>query len=153
MPFILQWNCRGLKPNYQDLQSVIHRRNPIIICLQETKTSTGYDLLHEGLCRLPQRRALQHNSPWRCIASSAPQYPRQAAAAELTSAGSSREGAPRSPRNNCMFGVPSSWYITPGDRAPPAPTRAPGTSPGSGRFSTPTVLHGDVTIRALEVVF
>ena len=37
MPFILQWNCRGLKPNYQDLQSVIRWRNPFIICLQETK--------------------------------------------------------------------------------------------------------------------
>ena len=37
MHFILQWNCRGLKPNYQDLQSVIRWRNPFIICLQETK--------------------------------------------------------------------------------------------------------------------
>ena len=37
MPFILQWNCRGLKANYQDLQAVVRRRNPFMICLQETK--------------------------------------------------------------------------------------------------------------------
>ena len=110
--------------------SIVSIRGPAMTCSMK------------GLCRLPQRRALQHNSPWRCITSSAPQYPRQAAAAELTSAGSSREGAPRSPRKNCMFGVPSSWYITPGDRAPPAPTRAPGTSPGSGRFQRPQYRMG-----------
>ena len=33
-------------------------------------------------------------------------------------------------------------YITPGDRAPPAPTRAPGTSPGSGRFQRPQYRMG-----------
>ena len=37
MHFILQWNCRGLKPNHQDLQSTIRWRNPFIVCLQETK--------------------------------------------------------------------------------------------------------------------
>ena len=37
MHFILQWNCRGLKPNHQDLQSLIRWRNPFVICLQETK--------------------------------------------------------------------------------------------------------------------
>ena len=41
MHFILQWNCRGLKPNYQDLQSVIRWRNPFIICLQETKLASA----------------------------------------------------------------------------------------------------------------
>ena len=39
MHFILQWNCRGLKPNYQDLQSIIRWRSPLLICLQETKLS------------------------------------------------------------------------------------------------------------------
>ena len=39
MHFILQWNCRGLRPNYQDLQSLIRWRNPLVICLQETKLS------------------------------------------------------------------------------------------------------------------
>ena len=41
MSFILQWNCRGIKPNYQDLQTVIRRRNPFIVCLQETKLSSA----------------------------------------------------------------------------------------------------------------
>ena len=35
--FILQWNCRGIKSNYQDLQTVLRWRNSIVICLQETK--------------------------------------------------------------------------------------------------------------------
>ena len=39
MHFILQWNCRGLKPNYQDLQTIIRWRNPSIVGLQETKLS------------------------------------------------------------------------------------------------------------------
>ena len=37
MRFILQWNCRGLKPNHQDLQSLLRWRSPFVICLQETK--------------------------------------------------------------------------------------------------------------------
>ena len=37
MHFILQWNCRGIRANYQDLQAVIRWRNPLIIGLQETK--------------------------------------------------------------------------------------------------------------------
>ena len=41
MHFILQWNCRGIKPNYQDLQATIRWRNPFIICLQETKLAPG----------------------------------------------------------------------------------------------------------------
>ena len=39
MSFILQWNCRGIKPNHQDLQSLIRWRSPFVICLQETKLS------------------------------------------------------------------------------------------------------------------
>ena len=37
MHFILQWNCRGLRANYQDLQTIIRWRSPLIIGLQETK--------------------------------------------------------------------------------------------------------------------
>ena len=37
MYFILQWNCRGIKSNYQDLQTVLRWRNAFVICLQETK--------------------------------------------------------------------------------------------------------------------
>ena len=41
MHFILQWNCRGIKPNHQDLQSLIRGRCPFAICLQETKLLPG----------------------------------------------------------------------------------------------------------------
>ena len=37
MHFILQWNCRGLRSNYQDLQSLLSWRKPLVVCLQETK--------------------------------------------------------------------------------------------------------------------
>ena len=48
MHFILQWNCRGILPNYQDLQSVIRWRNPFIICLQETKLAPNMNCTIKG---------------------------------------------------------------------------------------------------------
>ena len=33
---IIQWNCRGYKANYNELQLLITEQNPTIICLQET---------------------------------------------------------------------------------------------------------------------
>ena len=33
---ILQWNCRGIKANYENLELLILELNPKIICLQET---------------------------------------------------------------------------------------------------------------------
>ena len=41
MRSILQWNCRGLRANYQDLQAIIRWRNPVIVGLQETKLAPG----------------------------------------------------------------------------------------------------------------
>ena len=41
MHFILQWNCRGLRTNNQDLQGIIRWRNPAIVGLQETKLAPG----------------------------------------------------------------------------------------------------------------
>ncbi|KAK6178180.1 hypothetical protein SNE40_012990 [Patella caerulea] len=33
---IIQWNCRGLKPNFNEVQLLIQKHNPLAICLQET---------------------------------------------------------------------------------------------------------------------
>jgi exonuclease III len=33
---ILQWNCRGLRSNFDELQLLIHQYNPVALCLQET---------------------------------------------------------------------------------------------------------------------
>ena len=41
MHFTLQWNCRGLRANYQDLQTLIRWRTPLFIGLQETKLAPG----------------------------------------------------------------------------------------------------------------
>ena len=36
MDTILQWNCRGLKHNFNELKLIVSTHNPIAICLQET---------------------------------------------------------------------------------------------------------------------
>ena len=33
---ILQWNCRGLKPNYNEILLMLNKYKPAIFCLQET---------------------------------------------------------------------------------------------------------------------
>ena len=33
---IIQWNCRGLKPNYNDVSLLISEYNPSVFCFQET---------------------------------------------------------------------------------------------------------------------
>ena len=50
---IIQWNCRGLKPNYE-IKSLLIDFNPGIICLQETFLSDsdnvkfrGYDIYNK----------------------------------------------------------------------------------------------------------
>ena len=33
---VVQWNCRGLKPNYEEIKRFMHDFNPLVFCLQET---------------------------------------------------------------------------------------------------------------------
>ena len=33
---IIQWNCRGLKPNFDEINLLLNNHNPIAFCLQET---------------------------------------------------------------------------------------------------------------------
>ena len=33
---IIQWNCRGLKPNYNEVSLLIYEYNPSVFCFQET---------------------------------------------------------------------------------------------------------------------
>ncbi|WP_411567548.1 endonuclease/exonuclease/phosphatase family protein [Solemya velum gill symbiont] len=33
---ILQWNCRGFRANYEELNLLVQKYNPKVICLQET---------------------------------------------------------------------------------------------------------------------
>ena len=33
---IIQWNCRGLRANYDDLQLLLNDYDPAVVCLQET---------------------------------------------------------------------------------------------------------------------
>ena len=34
---IIQWNCRGIRPNYEEMQLIIQNHSPIVVALQETK--------------------------------------------------------------------------------------------------------------------
>jgi len=34
---ILQWNCRGVKPNFEEIKCLIADHNPSLLCLQETR--------------------------------------------------------------------------------------------------------------------
>ncbi len=36
MDTIIQWNCRGIKPNHDELSLLLNEYNPIAVCLQET---------------------------------------------------------------------------------------------------------------------
>ena len=33
---VIQWNCRGLRPNFYELSILIVKYNPLAVCLQET---------------------------------------------------------------------------------------------------------------------
>ena len=33
---IIQWNCRGLRANYDELQPLLNDYDPAVVCLQET---------------------------------------------------------------------------------------------------------------------
>ena len=33
---ILQWNCRGIRANYEELLLLLNKYNPKVVCLQET---------------------------------------------------------------------------------------------------------------------
>ena len=44
---ILQWNCRGLSANFEELNSLISRHSPKVICLQETYLKdTNFSIPH-----------------------------------------------------------------------------------------------------------
>ena len=35
-PTLIQWNCRGIRANYEELQHHLTSHNPKIVCFQET---------------------------------------------------------------------------------------------------------------------
>ena len=51
---VIQWNCRGLRPNFDELSILIVKHNPLAVCLQETFlkdtdniTVRGFNLYHK----------------------------------------------------------------------------------------------------------
>ena len=59
---IIQWNCRGLKPNYNEVPLLISEYNPSVFCFQETflkpddnislKAFNIYNYVHTNCLRL-----------------------------------------------------------------------------------------------------
>ena len=59
---VIQWNCRGLRPNFDELTLLIVKYNPLAVCLQETFlkdtvniTISGFILYHK--CQETEDRA------------------------------------------------------------------------------------------------
>ena len=59
---IIQWNCRGLRPNFDELSLLVVKHNPLAVCLQETFlkdtdniTVRGFNLYHK--CQETENRA------------------------------------------------------------------------------------------------
>ena len=44
MDTIIQWNCRGLKSNFDELSLLINNHKPVAVCLQETFLKRGDDI-------------------------------------------------------------------------------------------------------------
>ena len=51
---VVQWNCRGLKPNYEEIKCLLINHNPYVMCFQETFLSDsdnisfrGYDMFNK----------------------------------------------------------------------------------------------------------
>jgi len=44
MATIIQWNCRGLRANYDEVGLLINKYDPVALCLQELHVSDSYDL-------------------------------------------------------------------------------------------------------------
>ena len=56
MAKIVQWNCRGLRANFEELELLIKNYEPVAICLQEIQVSDTYILdnsLHILISKLP----------------------------------------------------------------------------------------------------
>ena len=59
---VIQWNCRGLRPNFDELSILIVKHNPLAVCLQEiflkdfdNITVRGFNLYHK--CHETENRA------------------------------------------------------------------------------------------------
>ena len=45
---IIQWNCGGIKPNYEEIKCIMTNYNPNIICLQETLLNETDNITFKG---------------------------------------------------------------------------------------------------------
>ena len=59
---VIQWNCRGLRPNFDELNLLVVKHNPLTVCLQETFLKDtdniivrGFNLSHK--CQEIENRA------------------------------------------------------------------------------------------------
>ena len=50
---IFQWNCVGLKHKRDELDIIISKYNPAVICLQETLTSPNIEIIQQNNGKLP----------------------------------------------------------------------------------------------------
>ena len=49
---IIQWNCRGLRANYDELQLFFNDYDPAVVCLQETTPKELLEIIIFFICLL-----------------------------------------------------------------------------------------------------
>ena len=73
--YIIQWNCRGLRSNREDIELLIPKYSPAAICLQETLLKPGQTQTfkhysayyksgihgHGGVCILVKKKNFIHS--------------------------------------------------------------------------------------------
>uniref|UniRef100_UPI003980AFAE endonuclease/exonuclease/phosphatase family protein n=1 Tax=Salmonella sp. s55004 TaxID=3159675 RepID=UPI003980AFAE len=47
---IIQWNCRGIKPNFEEIELLINDFNPTLLCFQETFLKSTDDISFNNFC-------------------------------------------------------------------------------------------------------
>ena len=48
---IIQWNCRGLRSNYNDLAILLQEHSPTAVCLQETNLKPNTNISFKGFVK------------------------------------------------------------------------------------------------------
>ena len=63
MDSIIQWNCRGLRHNYNELKILISSHNPIAVCLQETYIKDSDNIIFKNYALYNLNATIENGKP------------------------------------------------------------------------------------------
>ena len=64
---IIQWNCRGLKPNYNEVSLLISEYNPSVFCFQETFLKPDDNISLKGFNIYNYVHTEMYEALWWCL--------------------------------------------------------------------------------------